>query len=255
MAEIEVLFRRQQGLGMFPVAVAFDKSVSADDTLVLKKEDYPDLVIYVKVSDPCDVVLEAVSGAPRKPDGSYAKISVNETIMSFSAAGEQTIKLGEVLTESWALYFPFLHLKFTAATTMDFVAFPTSSPPPLTIKSERVEPERVLSAQTIDAASVGEFVVKGEGYSAVIVTVRATYDASATSGVRVRWLYSPDNTNFDSPEDAEDAGNYENLTFSAGATRQRTILIPLYQKYTKVQIVNLDSSYAVTVDAWKTLMR
>ena len=125
----------------------------------------------------------------------------------------------------------------------------------ITVRGERTEPEKVLSAQTIDAASASEFVVRGEGYSAVVVTVRATYDASATSGVRVRWLYSPDNTNFDSPEDAEDAGNYESLTFSAGATRQRTVLIPLLQKYTKVQIVNLDSSYAVTVDAWKVLMR
>jgi len=125
----------------------------------------------------------------------------------------------------------------------------------LTIKGERTEPERVLSAQTIDAASASEFTVGGEGYSAVIVTVRASYDASATSGVRVRWLYSPDNTNFDSPEDAEDAGNYSDLTFSAGATRQRTVLIPLLQKYTKVQIVNQDSSYAVKVDAWKVLIR
>jgi len=125
----------------------------------------------------------------------------------------------------------------------------------LTVKGERTEPERVLSAQTIDAASASEFVVRGEGYSAVIVTVRATYDASATSGVRVRWFYSPDNTNFDSSADAEDAGNYADLTFSAGATRQRTVLIPLLQKYTKVQIVNQDASKAVVVDVWKTLLR
>ena len=125
----------------------------------------------------------------------------------------------------------------------------------LTIRGERTEPERVLSAQTIDAASASEFVVRGEGYSAVVVTVRATYDASATSGVRVRWLYSPDNTNFDSVEDAEDAGYYKDLTFAAGETRQRTVTIPLLQKYTKVQIVNLDGSASVTVDVWKTLMR
>jgi len=125
----------------------------------------------------------------------------------------------------------------------------------LTIKGERTEPERVLSAQTIDAASLAEFTVSGEGYSAVVVTVRATYDASATAGVRVRWLYSPDNSNFDSPEDAEDAGNYADLTFSAGATRQRTVLIPLLQKYTKVQIVNQDADYAVTVSVWKVLIR
>jgi len=124
-----------------------------------------------------------------------------------------------------------------------------------TIKGERAGPERVLSAQTIDAASASEFTVRGEGYSAVVVTVRATYDASATSGVRVRWLYSPDNSNFDSVEDAEDAGNYKDLTFSAGATRQRTVLIPLLQKYTKVQIVNQDASVSVTVDVWKTLFR
>jgi len=125
----------------------------------------------------------------------------------------------------------------------------------ITVKGERTEPERVLSAQTIDAASLAEFTVRGEGYSAVVVTVRASYDASATSGVRVRWLYSPDGSSFDSPEDAEDAGNYSDLTFSAGATRQRTVLIPLLQKYTKVQIVNLDSAVSVTVDVWKTLLR
>ena len=100
-------------------------SVSADDTLIVQKRDYPDLVMYVKVGDACDVVLDAVSGARRKSDGSYAKISVDETIMSFSAAGEQCVKLSEVLaTEEWVLSFPFLHLRFTAATTIDFVAFP-----------------------------------------------------------------------------------------------------------------------------------
>jgi len=56
-------------------------------------------------------------------------------------------------------------------------------------------------------------------------------------------------------EDAEAQGNYEDLSFAAGATRVRTILIPLFQPYVKVQVVNLDSSYAVTVDAWKTLLR
>ena len=159
MAEIEILFRRQQGLGMFPVAVAFDKSVSADDTLVLKKEDYPDLVIYVKVSDPCDVVLEAVSGSPRKPDGSYAKISVNKTIMSFSAAGEQTVRLGEVLTANWPLHFPFLHLKFTAATTIDFVAFPTTATTE-TLKQKLSINELVIRSADPDIAVAEDDVVE-----------------------------------------------------------------------------------------------
>jgi len=114
--------------------------------------------------------------------------------------------------------------------------------------------EQVFTSKSIAANSSEDFIVSNE-YSAVIVTVRATYDAGATAGVRVRWLYSPDGSNFDSVEDAEDAGYYKDLTFAAGATRQRTVLISLIQKYTKVQIVNLDASKAVVVDVWKTLFR
>ena len=114
--------------------------------------------------------------------------------------------------------------------------------------------EQVFTSKSIAANSSADFIVSNE-YSAVVVTVKASYDASATAGVRVRWLYSPDGTNFDSSADAEDAGNYADLTFSAGATRQRTVLIPLLQKYTKVQIVNQDASKAVVVDVWKVLMR
>jgi len=114
--------------------------------------------------------------------------------------------------------------------------------------------EQVFTSKSIAANSSADFTVSND-YSAVVVTVKASYDASATAGVRVRWLYSPDNSNFDSVEDAEDAGYYKDLTFAAGETRQRTVPIPLLQKYTKVQIVNLDGSKSVTVDVWKTLMR
>jgi len=128
MGEIEVSLEERWGLGAYPVASVFGKSINANDTVVVEKRDYPDLVIYMKVDSACDVVLEAVSGALRKSDGSYAKISVNETIMSFSGAGEQVIRLSNVLTKKWGLYYPFLHLKFTAATTIDLVAFPTTTP-------------------------------------------------------------------------------------------------------------------------------
>jgi len=124
------------------------------------------------------------------------------------------------------------------------------------LKPTRSTPVQVLSGETISPSDAAEFTVSDtDGYSAVVVTVKATYDASATAGIRVRWLYSPDGTNFDSVEDAEAQGNYEDLSFAEGATRTRTILIPLFQPYVKVQVVNLDSSYAVTVDVWKTLLR
>ena len=89
----------------------------------------------------------------------------------------------------------------------------------------------------------------------MLVIVKATYDANATAGVRVRWLYSPDGTNYDSPEDAENQGNYKDLTFAAGATRQRTVLIPILTDNIRVQIVNLDSSYSVSVDVWSLKLR
>jgi len=126
------------------------------------------------------------------------------------------------------------------------------------LKPTRVGLTQTLMSKTISGGETEEFVVSAtetDGFSALTVTVKAVYDANATAGVRVRWLYSPDGTNFDSPEDAEASGNYEDLTFSAGATRMRTILIPLFMPYVKVQIVNLDSSYSVTIDVWRVLMR
>jgi len=123
------------------------------------------------------------------------------------------------------------------------------------VNSVRTTPEKVLDSVSIAASGTEGFTITAGVYSASIITVSATYNASATSGVRVKWLYSPDNSLFDSPEDAIDEGNYKDLTFSAGETRTRTIIIPHLQPYVKVQIVNLDSSYSVTVTAWKTFMK
>ena len=124
------------------------------------------------------------------------------------------------------------------------------------LKPDRSAPTRDLSAYSLAGGATKNIDKSGlSGWSALVVTVRATYDSNATAGVRVRWLYSPDGTNYDSPEDAEEQGNYEDLSFEAGKTRQRTILIPIYTDNIRVQIVNLDSSYAVTVDAWTQPMR
>jgi hypothetical protein len=115
------------------------------------------------------------------------------------------------------------------------------------------EVKQVLSSASIPANGTSEFVVESfSRHSSVAVTVRAAYNASATAGVRIRWLYSADNINFDTPEDAEADGNYSDLTFTAGATRQKTVLIPLFQPYVKIQIVNKDTSYPVTVSCWIT---
>jgi len=120
----------------------------------------------------------------------------------------------------------------------------------------RTDPVKELDAVSIAGGDKAEFTVESKvDYSALLVGIKATYDPAATAGVRVRWLYSPDNANFDSEQDAEDAGNYEDLTFTAGETRQRTVLIPLFKPYVKVQIVNKDTTYAVIVTGWRTLLR
>jgi len=113
---------------------------------------------------------------------------------------------------------------------------------------------QIFTQKIIDASGSASFVTQNECYSLAIITVKASYDSAASKGVRIRWLYSADGQDFDSPHDAEDAGNYEDLTFSAGSTRTRTCLIPLLQKFTKIEIINLDESYSVTVDVWRKLI-
>ena len=124
------------------------------------------------------------------------------------------------------------------------------------LKPLRTSPTQDLSATSI-AASGSTNIDKGnlDGYSAIVASVKPTYDASATAGVRVRWLYSPDGTNYDTADGAENEGNYQDLTFTAGATIQETVLIPILAPYVRIQIVNLDTGYAVSVDAWSWLMR
>jgi hypothetical protein len=124
-----------------------------------------------------------------------------------------------------------------------------------------VTPLRAETAKVIDSLSIAPnsmltFTDYSDiKYSAFVFSIRASYDPSATKGVRIRWLYSPDGTNWDSPEEAEDQGNYEDLTFLAGATRQRTIVVPILQPYVQLQLINLDPNYSVTVSVWETKIR
>ena len=155
--------------------------------------------------------------------------------------------------------------KITKCDTDNVKVVNTANPPNLDIKlsehRDALKPMRSTPTQDKSGVSIPangtENIDKNnlDGYSAIVLTVKATYDANASNGLRVRWLYSPDGTNYDSPEDAEDVGNYEDLTFEKGKTRQRTIVIPILQPYVRIQLVNLDTGYAVTVDAWTTLIR
>lgn len=120
----------------------------------------------------------------------------------------------------------------------------------------RTSPTQEASAYSIPASDKLEIDKINIGkYSTLFITVRATYDASATSGVRVRWLYSPNGTNYDDEDNAENQNRYYDLAFQSGATKQATILIPVFADNIKVQIVNLDTGYPVTVDVWSWMSR
>lgn len=126
----------------------------------------------------------------------------------------------------------------------------------ISLQPVRSDAEQVLTSETIAAGDVKDFVISDtNGYSAVVLTVKATYNASATAGVRIRWLYSPNGSDYDSEDAAEAEGQYNDLTFDSNSTKIETVLIPIFQPYVKVQVVNLDTSYPVTVDVWKTLLR
>lgn len=120
-----------------------------------------------------------------------------------------------------------------------------------------------VSAATVDAGGSTSITKTGlNGWSALAVIVKASFDANATQGVRVYWLYSPDGTNYDSPEEAEIDGNYRDIGYdisgnfvAAGQTRQATIIVPLLAPNVKILVENRDSSYSVTVDVWTLPLR
>ena len=93
------------------------------------------------------------------------------------------------------------------------------------------------------------------GWSALLVAVRVDYSANATAGVRILWLYSHDGVSFDSVDDAVALGNYYDVSFAAGASRQATVLVPLLAPYVKVVVVNKDAANAATVNLWTWYVR
>jgi len=110
--------------------------------------------------------------------------------------------------------------------------------------------QQPLSAVSIAAASTQNAdIVVPTGRSGIAVTLKATYDVSATAGVRLDALYSPDGTNYDT--DTDDTYAHP---FTAGTIKQKTYIIPAIHPYVRLVIENLDASYAVTTDLWVTFV-
>jgi len=108
-----------------------------------------------------------------------------------------------------------------------------------------------LSAGSTKSIEIGPITER----TGMIVTIKASYAADATKGVRVRLLYSPDGINYDSNEDADAAGNYFEPSFSPGTTRQRSEIAAYVSPYIKLAITNLDTVRPATVSLWTVMVK
>jgi hypothetical protein len=135
--------------------------------------------------------------------------------------------------------------------------------PEASIGTDALREELVLKAskKELDTVSISaggsvDVDVATDGlYGGILVTCRATYDPAATLGVRVRVLYSFDGVNFDSLEDADAEGNYFEPTFSAGATRQRSVIFAVLSPYVRLKVSNLDTAKSAVVSLWRSLCK
>ena len=101
----------------------FDKQVAAGDIVEVNSKGYSDLLLYLKVSDACTIILDAVSPVGSEYDAEYnidSFIPIVEVVKSFSSAGSDIIDLNDVISTKKALKANFLRFKFTATVTASF---------------------------------------------------------------------------------------------------------------------------------------
>ena len=84
------------------------------------------------------------------------------------------------------------------------------------------------------------------------ITLRGTYNASATSGLRVNVYYSPDGDNFDTIPYL-----YFDLDFTAGSTVQETHICDFPEHgQVLIEVENTDGTYSATnISVWLTQIK
>ncbi|MCD6240381.1 hypothetical protein J7K27_02500 [Candidatus Bathyarchaeota archaeon] len=110
---------------------------------------------------------------------------------------------------------------------------------------------KVIDVSSISAGGYAESDVIAFPKEAAL-TVKVTYSSSASKGIRVYILACSDYqcSNIDS-ENTTDAFTYFEPSFTAEATRQKTVNLDLLPKYGKIRVRNLDGSYATgRVQVW-----
>jgi len=91
----------------------------------------------------------------------------------------------------------------------------------------------------------GEFTIASITFvrpRTLTITARVTYNASASSGIRLKLYFSPDGKHYDTVP-----YTYFDVDFTAGATVQETHIIDAPEEgYMSVVVQNLDATYAAT---------
>jgi len=122
MSDISLRYEEREGIGKFLIGSVYSQSVSANDTITVYKKDYMGVVLRIKTDAAVTVTLDSVAANLEVPEaGIDTFIDVNETIATFTGAGETVVNLADKLTKKWAVAFPYLRFKFSTAATIDFV--------------------------------------------------------------------------------------------------------------------------------------
>ena len=112
---------------------------------------------------------------------------------------------------------------------------------------EKVTQQPLVATSIAGGATQNVDLTIPPGKTGIAVSLKTAYDASATDGVRLDALHSPDGTNYDT--DTDDTIIHP---FAAGTTKQKTYTILGVHPYIRLAIVNLDETYATTADLWVT---
>jgi hypothetical protein len=120
-------------------------------------------------------------------------------------------------------------------------------------KTQLKQPLLIINVSSIAAGGEAHNDIDTGKIKSAALTVSVTYGSTATSGVRVYILASPDNFTTVDSENTTDAFTYFEPSFSAGATRIKTVNLDLLPRYVRVLVRNLDSSVATgAVKVWLT---
>lgn len=112
---------------------------------------------------------------------------------------------------------------------------------------EKVTQQPLVATSIAGGATQNVDLMIPPGKTGMAVSLKTAYDASATAGVRLDVLHSPDGINYDT--DTDDTIIHP---FAAGTTKQKTYTILGVHPYIRLAIVNLDATYATTADLWVT---